>query len=63
MIENSGKYYLYRHIRIDNGQPFYIGIGSKIYKKEKKKYMKFMADKWKNKLTNKVFNAIKNYKL
>jgi len=35
MIENSGKYYLYRHIRIDNGQPFYIGIGSKIYKQNK----------------------------
>lgn len=23
------KYYLYRHIRLDTNQPFYIGIGSK----------------------------------
>jgi hypothetical protein len=32
MIENIGKYYLYRHIRKDTGQPFYIGIGSKLDK-------------------------------
>lgn len=29
MIENEGKYYLYRHIRLDTGEPFYIGIGTK----------------------------------
>jgi hypothetical protein len=29
MISNNGKHYLYRHIRTDNGQPFYIGIGTK----------------------------------
>ena len=29
MIENSGKYYLYRHIRLDKNEPFYIGIGTK----------------------------------
>ena len=28
------KYYLYRHIRLDKYQPFYIGIGT-IYKKGK----------------------------
>ena len=28
------KYYLYRHIRLDKYQPFYIGIGT-IYKKDK----------------------------
>lgn len=27
-IENVGKYYLYRHIRMDNGTPFYVGIGT-----------------------------------
>ena len=29
MLENTGKYYLYRHIRLDKNEPFYIGIGSK----------------------------------
>lgn len=29
MIENIGKHYLYRHIRLDTGEPFYIGIGTK----------------------------------
>ncbi len=29
MIENEGKYYLYRHTRLDTGEPFYVGIGTK----------------------------------
>lgn len=29
MIINPGKYYLYRHIRLDKNEPFYIGIGTK----------------------------------
>lgn len=29
MIEDDGKYYLYRHIRLDKNEPFYIGIGTK----------------------------------
>lgn len=29
MIENIGSYYLYRHIRLDTGEPFYVGIGTK----------------------------------
>ena len=29
MIVDNGKYYLYRHIRLDTNEPFYIGIGSK----------------------------------
>jgi hypothetical protein len=43
MIENEGKYYLYRHIRLDTGEPFYIGIGTKpieivhTYRKEYKR--------------------------
>lgn len=28
-IEKEGKYYLYAHYRKDNGNPFYIGIGTK----------------------------------
>ena len=30
MIEDQGKYYLYRHIRLDTNEPFYIGIGKKL---------------------------------
>ena len=29
MIKEQGRYYLYRHIRLDKNEPFYIGIGSK----------------------------------
>lgn len=29
MIVDIGKYYLYRHIRLDTNKPFYIGIGTK----------------------------------
>lgn len=28
MIVEDGKYYLYRHIRLDKYEPFYIGIGT-----------------------------------
>ena len=28
-VEKEGKYYLYRHIRLDSNEPFYIGIGTK----------------------------------
>ena len=29
MLVEEGKYYLYRHIRLDKNEPFYIGIGTK----------------------------------
>lgn len=29
MIVDIGKYYLYRHVRLDIDKPFYIGIGTK----------------------------------
>ena len=32
MIVDNGKYYLYRHIRLDKNEPLYIGIGTKIYR-------------------------------
>ncbi len=28
-MQNTGRYYLYRHIRLDKNEPFYIGVGSK----------------------------------
>lgn len=30
MIESEGKYYLYRHIRLDKNEVFYVGIGTKL---------------------------------
>lgn len=53
MIEeyNQGKHYLYRHIRLDTNQPFYIGIGT-IGDKDKKygyytrAYIKNNRNKW-----------------
>lgn len=29
MTQQEGKHYLYRHIRLDKNEPFYIGIGTK----------------------------------
>jgi len=40
MITDIGKYYLYRHIRLDKGTPFYIGVGTKSFKKIKHAYFK-----------------------
>jgi hypothetical protein len=63
MIAPIGKYYLYRHIRLDTGEPFYIGIGTKknvktIYKKVSGEYSRSYSksdrtDFWKN-ITNKT---------
>lgn len=32
MIQEEGKHYLYRHIRIDTNEIFYVGIGTKYFK-------------------------------
>lgn len=36
MIVPNGKYYLYRHIRLDKNEPLYIGVAKKANKKFKK---------------------------
>ena len=36
MIQQNGKYYLYRHIRLDNNEVFYVGVGTKYMDKRKK---------------------------
>lgn len=55
MIENEGKYYLYRHVRLDTNQVFYIGIGTKINKDFRtikseyhRAYSKYRNTFWKN---------------
>lgn len=56
-MNNLGKYYVYRHVRLDINIPFYIGIGTKYsdskkyYKRSQKKYAR--SNFWKN-ITNKT---------
>ena len=60
MIVEKGKYYLYRHIRLDTNTPFYIGIAKKNFNLKKgifcNKYERAF-DKWKR---NKFWKKIKN---
>jgi hypothetical protein len=63
MIKTTGKYYLYRHIRLDNNQPFYIGIGTKYEKfapseEYRRAYNKIGRSCWWKKVINKT-----NYKV
>jgi hypothetical protein len=44
--------YLYRHIRLDKNEPFYIGIGSDEYKNCERAYSKFYRNKHWNNITN-----------
>jgi len=56
MIVSEGKYYLYRHIRLDRNEVFYIGVGQKIkhYKVYENEYRRAFEVKynrtphWKN---------------
>jgi hypothetical protein len=53
MVENQGKYYLYRHIRLDKNEPFYIGIGTKPKNATNSEYVRANAtinrkSPWKN---------------
>lgn len=49
----QGKYYLYRHIRLDTGKPFYIGIGTKSSKnigREQSIYVRAYSKTGRNKI-------------
>ena len=41
MIQETGKYYLYSHIRLDKNEPFYIGLGCK---KDNKSFKTFESE-------------------
>lgn len=64
MIEDSGKYYLYRHIRLDKNEPFHVGIGTKIkgssYSKE---YSRAFSNTGRNRFWRNVVNKNKNYRI
>ena len=53
MFQKGGKYFIYRHIRPDNMQPFYIGIGTK---KTKWKYARAKTTEFRNNLWWKIVN-------
>jgi len=57
MIVDNGKYYLYRHIRLDKNEPFYIGIGTKLKNSlNKNTIYKRSCDSIKRR--NKIWNCI-----
>lgn len=50
-MKNYGEqYYLYRHVRIDKNEPFYIGVGRKYYGKIYKGYYRAKTQSKRNKL-------------
>lgn len=53
LIEN--KYYLYRHIRLDKNEVFYVGIGTKRNNNDySRAYSKLLRNKWWNNIINKT---------
>lgn len=64
MIVDSGKYYLYRHIRLDNNQVFYIGIGKKCKTGRKFKYKRAYDFTQRSKFWKRIYNkSRKNIKV
>lgn len=64
MIEEEGKFYLYRHIREDKNEVFYVGIGTKHIKAKTYKwiYKRALEYKGRNNLWKKIVNKT-NYKV
>ena len=59
LIEN--KYYLYRHIRLDKNEVFYVGIGTKRNNNDySRAYSKLLRNKWWNNIINKTSYRIEN---
>lgn len=57
------SYYLYRHIRLDKYEPFYIGQGNNLDKR-KPLYYRANVKKYRNKYWNSIVNKIQdNYKV
>jgi len=64
MILNSGKYYIYRHIRLDKNEVFYIGIGTKKEKSTHKQcYYRAFRKANRNPHWNNIVNLNPNYKV
>jgi len=59
LITEEGKYYLYRHVRIDTNEVFYIGIGSKCKTGVKYKYKRAYDFKQRSKFWKRIYNKSK----
>jgi hypothetical protein len=66
MLENftnsEYRFYLYRHIRLDKNEPFYIGIGSseKTANTENRKYRRALATENRNQIWNRIVAKTEN---
>lgn len=64
MITEEGTYYLYRHIRLDTNEVFYIGIGKKCKTGRKFKYKRAYDFKQRSKFWKRIYNkSRKNIKV
>jgi hypothetical protein len=54
MVTEVGKYYLYRHIRLDKNEPFYIGVGTKHPKQGE--YNRAFSLKSRNNIWQSIYN-------
>jgi len=60
MISDIGKFYLYRHIRLEKNEPFYIGIGTKDSIIEcPSNYKRSYDTKYRNKIWKDIFKKTK----
>lgn len=64
MIVQEGAYYLYRHIRLDNNVPFYVGIGEKVdeFKSYRREYSRAFDKIKRNDYWKRIVN-ITDYKV
>jgi len=53
MIKEEKKYYVCRHLRADNHEPFYVGMGSS------KKYKRDREKKGRNTITGEIFKCVR----
>lgn len=62
MIVSIGKYYLYRHIRLDKNEPFYIGIGTRRKGISKEAvYERAYTTNGRNKIWHRIYKKNTNY--
>lgn len=56
MIQEQGEYYLYRHVRLDTNQVFYVGIGTK---GRRRKYKRAECTKHRNSFWKRIVSKTK----
>lgn len=61
MEKGQNKYYLYRHIRLDTNEVFYIGIGTKSNSNRHHPYSRSKSKQGRNKIWKAIVNKNKDY--